>query len=503
VLIASLVLAGILIAAVAVSDSQEKSAKSPESSPASAAKPDSNSPAAEVKPSPVVVAKIGDYEITKDDLIRRLLTEIRPRSEDYAGPWKPVSPEAVLLDLVSEKATMMEGRKTGALDDPIIQSYVERQKRQKLGTKVVVDYIRQNLSVSDTEIDQMMKSNPKVTREQAGMLVQRAKGTAMLEQFYKQLLVKFHYKPSKENFAKASEIHQRLLLNPAKPRNEGWILNSQMRDDVTKEEKALVLATYDGGQVTLKDWLETLGEIVPPGRPKNLNTPDGVEKLLDRTLRSTMLVAEAKSRGYDKDPQYLREIKDLEDEQVLYKMQADKAKDTPEPNDAQISAYFEKNKEWFTEGPSLKVDQIWCQDLATARKAKEELDGGKDFPSVKEAYSLQKAQEPHDTWRGGEGPFWDDLWKGEPNQVVGPVKGYYGDGLAWRLVKIMTKTPAKERPLSQVHDPIKWTILSERRKALIDSYGKELREKYKYELYADRIQGVDPLDVTLYPQTKK
>ncbi len=499
---ASLVLAGIVVAGLGTL-SQEKPAKPSENPPAPAAKPNSSAPVAEVAPSPTVVAKIGDYEITKDDLVRRLLVEIRPHSEEYTGPWQPVSPEAVVLTLVAEKAMVMEGRKTDALNDPILLAYIERQKRQKLAARVVTDYIRQNLTVSDAEIDQMMKERPNVTREQASMLVQRAKGMPMLEQFYKQLLTKFHYTPMKENFAKASEIHDRLLLNPAKPRNETWILNSQVRDDVTKEEKALVLGTYDGGQITLKDWLETLCEIVPPGRPKDLNTPEGVEKLLDRTLRSAMFVAEAKAHGYDKDPQYLRDIRDLEDEQILYKVQADKTKDLPEPNEAQVSAYFEKNKEWFANGPLVKTDQIWCEDLATARKAKEELDGGKDFRLVKEAYSLEKNVQPYDTYRGGEGPFWDDLWKAEPNQVVGPVRGFHGDGIVWRVVKVLGKTAAKERPFTEVRDAAKWTILSERRRALLDSYGKELRDKYKFALYADRIQGLDPLDPALYPQKRR
>ena len=56
---------------------------------------------------------------------------------------------------------------------------------------------------------------------------------ALLEQFYKELLTKFHLKQVKENFAKASEIHERLLRNPAKPRKEPWILNSQARDELT------------------------------------------------------------------------------------------------------------------------------------------------------------------------------------------------------------------------------------------------------------------------------
>ena len=451
-----------------------------------------------------VVAKIGEYEITKEELVQRLLAEIRPHSEEYIGPQKPVTAEAVLLDLIAEKAMMMEGRKLGALDDPILQSFIERRRRQSLGSMTVTDFIRKNLSVNDAEIDQMMKSDPKLTRERAGMLVQRTKGLALLEQFYKGLLEKFHVKLVKENFAKVSEIHERLLRNPAKPRKETWILNSQVRDELTKEEKGIVLATYDGGEVTLRDWIETLCEIVPPRRPQDLNTPEGVEQFLDRAMRGVMLVAEAKSRGYDKDPQLVREIRDLEDQQILYKVQGDKVKDVPEPNEAQIKAFYEKNQDWFAEGPVLKVDQIWCEDLATARKVKEKLDGGADFRSVKDANSVQKNLEPTNVYRNGEGPFWEELWKGEPNQVVGPVKGFHEAGLAWRVVKILAKTPGKARPYSeQLQNTVKYAMLGEQRKAIIELYGKELRGKYAYELYADRIQGIDPLDPALYEQMKQ
>ncbi|MBN1506379.1 MAG: peptidyl-prolyl cis-trans isomerase [Sedimentisphaerales bacterium] len=451
-----------------------------------------------------VVARIGDYEITRRDVIQRLAMEIRPHREESTGPQEPVTAEAVLLDLISEKALILEGRKLGALNDPTILSYVDRQKRQKLGSAAVLDYMRQNLTVSDAEIDEVMKSQPNMSREQVSAQVQRAKGMPLLEQFTQQLFTKFHYRPLKENFASAARIHDRLLHRPAQTRRESWILNSQMRDELTQEEKDLVLATYDGGKVTLRDWFETLGDIVPPRRPQNLNTAEGVEQLLDRTSRGAILVAEAKARGYDKNPQYLREIRDLEDQQILYKVQSDKVRDIPEPNAAQIEAFYERNKDWFVEGPFLNVDQIWCKDLAAAQEARRTLDGGADFRSVKETYSLQKNVEPYNIYRGGEGPFWEDLWKGEPNQVVGPVKGFYEQGLAWRVVRILEKTPAKTRPYSdQIHDTVKWTMLAEQRKARLDLYYKELREKYQYELYTDRIEGIDPLDPAVYEQLKR
>jgi len=234
----------------------------------------------------------------------------------------------------------------------------------------------------------------------------------------------------------------------------------------------------------------------PPSRPRDLGTPEGIGRFLDQAMKPAIWVADAEARGFDKDPQLLREIRELEDRCLLGKVRTDKAMSTAEPTDEEIRAYFDKNKELFGESATLKVDQIWCKSLSAARKAREMLDGGADFESTKKACSEQKDSQPFNTYPAGEGPFWADLWKGEPNQVIGPMKGFFGEGLAWRLVRVIEKKPAQIKPYSdQAKDSAKWALIEERRNSVLDSYRKELLEKYPYELYADRIQDIDPLNI--------
>ena len=42
---------------------------------------------------------------------------------------------------------------------------------------------------------------------------------------------------------------------------------------------------------------------------------------------------------------------------------------------------------------------------------------------------------------------------------------------------------------------IKSRITSERNEVLMDQYSKELLEKYSYQIYADRIKDIDPLNI--------
>jgi len=454
--------------------------------------------------SPVVAGQISDYVITRDELQERLLSEIRPRGEEGPGRKEPATAEAVLRTMVAEKAMMMEGRKQGLLNDAILHNYIERTRQRKLVGLLLTDYLEKSLSVRDAEIDQALKANPKLSREQAKVRVQQAKARPLLERYYGQLVQKLHLKKVKDNFAKVSKIHNRLLQKPAEKRRETWIKNSQVRDELTQEEKGMALATYDGGKVTLEDWFKTLCDIVPPRRPRDLGTAQGVEKLLDNTLRPAIFAAEARARGYDKNKKLLREIRELEDRSLLGKVRSEKIRNVPEPNDAEIKAYFDANKEVFAKSASLKVDQFWCEDLKAAQKAKTMLADGADFAAAKEACAAEKNDKPSTLYASGEGLFWDKLWKGDPNEVIGPVKGFSGPGIAWRLVKILEKTPAEPQPYSDnIKNRAKYAIVAQRRQKILDAYQAELLKKYPHKLYAERIKDVDPLAVTGLPKASR
>jgi len=446
-----------------------------------------------------MVAQIGDYVITTEELEQRLMNELRPDDDKFCEKDQLVDARTALMKMIAEKAMVIEARKQGYLQDEQIQASIKRFKERMLINLCLGRYFKgkQNeMAVTDAEIDGKLKRDPKLDRKRAKALLQREKGNRLFDQYYNQLCKKFHVQKESRNFPKAAKIHQRLLNHPKEPRKMWWILGSQIRDELTQEEKNIVLATYDSGKVTLKDWFYALSDIAPPGRPKDLNTPQGVERLLDRPLRMAVLVAEAGSLGLDKDKNFIKQVRLREDSMLLGKAVREKVKDVKDPTDQQIVAYFEKNKQAFGTPKMLKIDQIWCQDLKTARKAKAELENGKDFKAVKQEYSLQKKAEPFHTDSSSEGIFFEDLWKADPNEIVGPVKGFYGDGVKWRIVKILEKKPAKVKEYSDdMKSRVKSTMLDEQRNTILAGYRKELLEKYSYEIYAEKIKDIDPLDI--------
>lgn len=455
-------------------------------------------PAEVVAPAdPNVVAEIGDYVITKGELERRVMTELRPYDEDYYDEQaEPIDAETALMKMIAEKAMAMEARKQGYLEDETIHVSIKRFEDRGLVNMLLQKQLPEKITVTEEEVKKKMQADPKLDMVRAKALLERAEANRILDQYYNELYKKSNVKKLTENFSRVIQIHQRLLYQPKKPRNVGFIRNYQVKEDLTQEEKDIVLAQYDSGKITLEDWFNSLCDIVPPRRPQNLNTPDGVEQLLDSTLKMPLMVSESKSIGLDKDKDFLAQVREYEDMRLLSEAKLRKHKEVKEPTEEQITAYYNENKETFGKSKNLKIDLIWCQDLETAGKAKADLGTGKDFESVKQQYSLEKEVKPFNTYPTNEGLFWKDLWAGEPNEIVGPVKGFYRDGINWRIVKILEKKPGELREYSSnIQRQVKDKMMNDQRNALIDEYGKELLKKYSYKIYADRIKDIDPLDI--------
>ena len=444
-----------------------------------------------------IVARIAYYTITRGELQKRLMNELYPYDYDhYDENAEPADAKTVLLKMVAEKAMIIEARAQGYLENEAIKTSVTRFSERKLVNLLLQKHVEGKINVTEDEVTKMMQTNPKLDKARAKATVERAKANALLDQYYKQIYGKSGVKKLSQNFPRVVQIHERLLLHPKQSRKMNFIRTSQIKDELSQQEKSIVLAQYNTGKVTLRDFFVALCDIVPPRRPRDLNTPKGVDELLERALRMPLLVSEAKSLGLDRDKDFLKEVRDYEDRRLLSEAMSAKRKELKEPTTEQILAYFAKNKESFGTPKSLKIDMIWCQDLKTAKQVKATLESGKDFEAVRKQYSLEKEGKAFTTHPASEGLFWKDLWAGEPNQIVGPVKGFYRQGISWRIVKILEKTPGKEQPYSSnMEQQVKNRMMSEQNEILIDLYGKELLKKFPYQIYPDVIKDINPLDI--------
>ncbi|MHC4193612.1 MAG: PASTA domain-containing protein [Planctomycetota bacterium] len=452
---------------------------------------------------PDVVARIAEYTFTEQELQTRLLTGLRARPEEYMNEDGTINPQPALRKMIAEKAMIIDAREKNLLDDPLTQRRFSEKKEVWLANLLLEAELAPKLDISEAEVDEKVKSDPKLTRTQARRMLTNQKINKLREDYYQQLYKRLNVQKPTDNITRAARIYRRLIIESRETEKLVFVRRKQI-EALPQEEKNLALAKFQNGQVTLEYLLFVLHRSGPNSRPKDLHTPKGIEKFLDRIIRLPVYVAEAKLRGFDKDERYLKLVKDYEDTELYRKARSAKLKEVGKPTEDELRPYFDANKDKFKTPDSLKIDQIWCADLTTAQQAKQQLTSGKDFKEVKQEFCVAKSEKALTTSPNREGIFFDELWRAKPNDIVGPIKGFFVQRRArqakwqakWRLVKILAKTPGQEKEYSsRLEETVEDRIRSERREAALTDYYKELLKKYPHEIYHERIKDIDPLDI--------
>lgn len=448
-------------------------------------------------PDETPIAQVGDQVITGGQLRKRFVREIGPSRDAMFSDDKAVTLESVADMLVREKAMAMDARAQGMLDDPDISWNLERTRRGLLINHFVEKVMRPAVKVTDAQVDARLKKTPKMTREQATSAAQNDLIRSKLQDLIKSLTSALHVQKQQDNMAVAASLYEKLLRRPQMKRakNMPWILKEQMLKELTPEQAGLKLATFDGGAMTLLDLMKIVHGMVPVKRPKNLVTAKGVEAVVDQAIGASLIEAHIRSLGLDKDPKIALEIRAREDQRLLSLIMSRKTKSIESPTEDEMKARFEQVKDQLEPEHQVKIQTIWCENREAAAKAKLALDQGRFFDDVfKEMNQGTQKSTPTHTTASSETIFWDLIWSAEPDQVVGPIQGFFRGEVQWRVVKVLEKKEGKPMTFeSRSPDGIYSLIHDKRKEAVLKPYQDELLKKYEHKVFKSRLQAFDPV----------
>jgi len=293
-----------------------------------------------------VAAVIGPYTITVDQLQQRLNSEAAYARSKYGT--EPVkSAGRMLRTMVAEKAMILDALRKNLLDREPSRTTMARFKDKVLANILLRTKLADKINVNKEEIEQKLKADPKLDRARAEQMLQRQKANELFNEYYKKIYEKNEVEKSPDNLAAVAEIHQDLLANPVQKGPITFIRGDQVRQQLTAKQKEMVLATYTGGVITIKDWFDFLCEMSPPSRPKDLNTAAGADRLLEGALRIPLLAAEARILGLHESEEYLNQVRQREEATLQALARREALKDMGEPSGDEIEAYFNAHREQF------------------------------------------------------------------------------------------------------------------------------------------------------------
>jgi foldase protein PrsA len=279
--------------------------------------------------------------------------------------------------------------------------------------------------------------------------------------------------PDPPNFTKCVAEKRKTTPAPAKgkPKTTDAQLKKQCQTeyDTLRNQVVGLLVSYK--------WIE--GE----AKAQGVSVSDAEVKKSFETQKKQNFPKEAdwqkflKTSGQSQDDIMLRVKLDLLSQKIRDKVIKGKDK----VSDAQIKAFYDKNKSRFSQPETRDLQIVLTKSQAKAKQAKQALQSGQSWKSVVKKYSVDDASKSNGGKLPGQakGTLEKSLdaavFAAKKNQLTGPVKTQFGF-YVFRVTKI---NPEKVQTLDDAKATIKQTLVSQNQQKALDSFVTDFRKRWR------------------------
>ncbi len=204
-------------------------------------------------------------------------------------------------------------------------------------------------------------------------------------------------------------------------------------------------------------------EEVPPVARTSFESEEGRLKLLERIIRTKVMMKAAEDAGYLKRADIQAQLTDQRERILAYEYYKDTISTGPLPSDSDLLDYYERFKdEKYKLEATADIRQIVVPEQETAMKVKGMIETGSiTFEQAVETYSIDESKETKGYVGGitensfvrgiGKSKEFTDLVFGmKAEQISEPFQSNKG----WHLVKLMSLRNAGYRPFESVKSEI-------------------------------------------------
>ncbi len=199
-----------------------------------------------------------------------------------------------------------------------------------------------------------------------------------------------------------------------------------------------------------------------------------------------------KKQSFPKDADYQNFLKSsgMTEADLLFRVKLDTlsnklresiVKGKEKVSDAQIKAYYEKNKARFSQPERRDLRIVLTKTKAKAQQAKRQLAGGASFKTVAKKFSIDQASKGQGgvllaVAKGQQEKALDEaVFAADKGELVGPIKTQFG----YYVFKVQKITKASQQSLKESSATIKQLLASQNQQKALDSFVKEFRDRWK------------------------
>jgi peptidylprolyl isomerase len=251
-----------------------------------------------------------------------------------------------------------------------------------------------------------------------------------------------------------------------------------------------VVAKTGQASVTQADITAVLKSVNPEVRTQLAADPAKLDQLVRNRLAVAAVLAEASSKGWEKQPQVQAMIDEARRDVIMRSYLASVSTPPADyPSDADIQTAYNQNQTAFTVPRAVRLSQIYIPlpanaDAATIEKARKQAAdiahqaqaSGADFATLAQANSQDKASAAHGGDMGfvPEGLLIPEIRKAadamKPGDVAGPIQTTAG----FHVIKLTDTRAQGVRPLSDVKEQLRARMKQERAEQNAGAYMAKL-----------------------------
>jgi peptidyl-prolyl cis-trans isomerase C len=262
-----------------------------------------------------------------------------------------------------------------------------------------------------------------------------------------------------------------------------------------------VLARVDDKVITDRDLADAIKryEHLPFVRAR-YSVPDRRRELLDNLVRFEVLAAEARRRGYGRDP----DVQQVAKQSLVAQFEKQEITDKLRPEDvpqADVEAYYRDHRNDFMRPEQVRASQILVRDKAKAETVASAARGLAPGDAKGFAALVARHSEDEDSKsRQGDLMLLDRSATRVPKPVVdaaftlqkpGEIGGPVVSDAGFHVLRLAERLPAAPRTLEEATPDIRRRLVDElrakRRRELVD----EARKHVKIEIYQDQLAKLD------------
>ena len=250
------------------------------------------------------------------------------------------------------------------------------------------------------------------------------------------------------------------------------------------EDRNVILATFDGGQVTVEDFAETYNAYWFI-RSVSFDS-SGIAEFIHRDLMPRTLVYHAAlEEGLDRDSTIVAWLDGKKESMLLDALRDKEVVQQVVLDSAEVRAYYDANPQLFMQFEEIEVTEVLVATHGEAERLLQQVRAGGDLLDMAARHTIRADVEGghyhmhnHPSERRVFGAFFDTVEAAKIGALNGPIELEEG----FSVFRVEQRTPPRPVPYAEAVSRAEWWVQKQQETALFDQLFTRLREKY-----ADRV----------------